>query len=235
MIKKLLPYSIKLAWQLVKRFWADVKQGRCFAYARPKEGKQNFAYCFSLRQELKPNEAKKINLLRAIQAIERVEIPSGAFFSFWKTVGRPVQSRGFVPSRSLVNGEVSDSVGGGLCQLSGLIYYACLFTPLEVVERHSHSLDIYTEETRFAPLGSDATVAYGYKDLIIRNTLPTAIRFSFELDEEFITIRLHHSEPFEANKVDFRLRELDEEQVEVAASVNGLVITHSVYQRLLTK
>lgn len=40
-----------------------------------------------------------------------------------------------------------------------------------IVERHSHSIDIYQEHERFTPLGSDATVVYGYKDLQFQNNL----------------------------------------------------------------
>jgi len=55
--------------------------------------------------------------------------------------------------------------GGGLCQLSGIIYHAVLEAGLEILERHPHSLDIYTATTRYTPLGSDAAVVYGHKDL----------------------------------------------------------------------
>ncbi|HTP30232.1 MAG TPA: VanW family protein, partial [Anaeromyxobacteraceae bacterium] len=46
-------------------------------------------------------------------------------------------------------------------------------------ERHSHSIDLYTDSTRFAPLGADATVAYGRKDLRFENTLTGLVSFGF--------------------------------------------------------
>ena len=37
--------------------------------------------------------------------------------------------------------------GGGLCQISGAIFIWRCFLQLEIVERHQHSVDIYTEKT----------------------------------------------------------------------------------------
>jgi vancomycin resistance protein VanW len=71
-------------------------------------------------------------------------------------------------------------LGGGLCQLSGLIYYVSLMAGMEVMERHPHSRDIYDDQTRYAPLGADATVAYGFKDLRVVNpySFPVCFRAS---------------------------------------------------------
>jgi vancomycin resistance protein VanW len=49
---------------------------------------------------------------------------------------RPTSARGFLPGRSLLAGELRPDYGGGLCQLSGLIYNVSLMAGLEVLERH---------------------------------------------------------------------------------------------------
>jgi hypothetical protein len=49
------------------------------------------------------------------------------------------------------------------------VYHIGIIAGLDIIERYNHSVDIYTDDTRFAPLGTDATVVYGYKDLRIRN------------------------------------------------------------------
>lgn len=68
--------------------------------------------------------------------------------------------------RNLVAGKIQGNYGGGLCQVSGLLYYIALATGLEILERHAHSIDIYAEEDRFAPLGADDTVVFGYKNFM---------------------------------------------------------------------
>ena len=69
----------------------------------------------------------------------------------------------------LHNGGFKPGVGGGLCQLSNLIYWMTLHTPLTVVERWRHSYDVFPDAERTQPFGSGATVAYNHIDLQIRN------------------------------------------------------------------
>ena len=69
----------------------------------------------------------------------------------------------------LVNGAVRPGVGGGLCQLSNLIFWMTLHTPLTVVERHRHGYDVFPDSDRTQPFGSGATCFYPYVDLMIRN------------------------------------------------------------------
>ena len=70
-----------------------------------------------------------------------------------------------------------------------------------------HSVDIYTEQTRFAPLGSDATVAYGYKDLRFRNVLPFPISLRFELGEDTLSGSVCAPVPLEPCTVEFSVEE----------------------------
>jgi vancomycin resistance protein VanW len=140
-------------------------------------------------------EAKRHNLRLAADTLQRTRITSGEVFSFARVVGPPITARGFRAGRTLVGGEVAASIGGGLCQLSGLLYVAALECGLEIVERHPHSLDIYTDATRFAPLGADATVVYGHRDLRFRNTLEVPIGFTCEVDAGQVTLVLCASQP----------------------------------------
>ncbi|MBC6993007.1 VanW family protein [Neolewinella lacunae] len=193
MMRRFIPPYVKVRLNLLKSKVHDVLKGHYFYYAKARKYNHDLINVLSLEQELKPNEAKITNLLVAIKRIESIQINPNEIFSFWHVVGEPSQKKGFVKSRSLIRGKVEDSVGGGLCQLSGLIYYLSLYASLEIIERHSYSIDIYTDETRFAPLGSDATVAFGYKDLKIRNNLNGPIRFKFELLENEIIVSLMHA------------------------------------------
>lgn len=77
--------------------------------------------------------------------------------------------------------------GRGLCQLSGLIYYISLLAGLELIERHPHSLAIYDETTGFTPLGSEATVVYGYKDLRLRNNTDAPLQFHLVFEAKKLT------------------------------------------------
>ena len=69
----------------------------------------------------------------------------------------------------LFHGKVQAGVGGGLCQLSNLIYWMTLHTPLTVTERYRHSYDVFPDAGRSQPFGSGATCFYNYLDLQILN------------------------------------------------------------------
>ncbi|SPE56614.1 putative vancomycin resistance protein [Verrucomicrobia bacterium] len=165
-----------------------------------------FPVRLSLEQRILPTDyvqAKIHNMTIGARRLENLPVPPQGIFSFWQVVGRPTRSRGFQPGRSLLGGQLRPDYGGGLCQLSGLLYYLSLVAGLEVLERHAHSRDIYDDQTRYAPLGADATVAYGFKDLRLLNTTPAPICFRVSVSPAEIACDLCSPHPIEASTVEF--------------------------------
>jgi vancomycin resistance protein VanW len=165
-----------------------------------------FPVRLSIEQRILPTDyaqAKIHNIETACKSFENLPVPPRGIFSFWRVVGRPTESGGFRPGRSLLGGELQPDYGGGLCQLSGLIYYLCLHAGLEILERHPHSRDIYAEAERYAPLGADATVAYGFKDLRVLNSLPAPVCFRVGISAEAVTGCLCSSAAIEPCTVEF--------------------------------
>ena len=230
-IKKIVPFYIKVKLQLLKRSVRDVVKGYYFNYAKRRYSTNDFSNSIALKQDLKPNKAKNKNLLRAIKSIEQIQINPNEILSFWRIVGNPSKKNGFTESRSLVNGKIENTIGGGLCQLSGLMYYISLIAQLEILERHNHSIDIYNEETRFTPLGSDATVAYGYKDLKIRNNLNCPIKFNFSIEDDTIKVMILHSSVIRHNVVQFKEVISDDNVIEVITIINNQVYNNSTYKK----
>lgn len=114
-------------------------------------------------------EGKVTNLRLAVDRLNGVLIRPGELFSYWRLIGNPSPRRGFVPGMVLHNGRVTAGVGGGLCQLSNLIYWMALHSPLTVTERHHHGYDVFPDARRTQPFGSGATCAYPHADLMLRN------------------------------------------------------------------
>lgn len=112
---------------------------------------------------------KITNLRIAVGRIDRVVLYPGETFSFWKLVGRPTRSKGYLEGMILYCGQIHSGIGGGLCQLSNLIYWMTLHTPLTIIERYRHSFDVFPDSNRTQPFGSGATCVYNYRDLMIRN------------------------------------------------------------------
>ena len=127
-------------------------------------------------------ENKKYNLLLAISKFRNLPIYPGKIFSFWHSVGNPSKKAGYRMGINIIKNKLDFDYGGGLCQLSGLLYHLSLAAGLTIVERHPHSVDLYTEETRYTPLGADATTAYGYKDLRLLNNLEIPICFRTKIE-----------------------------------------------------
>ncbi len=124
-----------------------------------------------------PLTAGKVQNLRAsCQRLDGIEIPAGEIFSFWKQLGRTTRAAGFTEGRELRSGCLVPNLGGGLCQLSGLLHAAALAAGLEVVERHAHSRTLPGAPL---PPERDATVFWNYVDL--RFTAPFAWRLETRL------------------------------------------------------
>lgn len=112
---------------------------------------------------------KVTNLKLAAARLDGVVIRPGETFSYWRCIGKPSRRKGYREGMVLRNGTVRSGVGGGLCQMSNLIYWMALHTPLTVVERHRHGYDVFPDSDRTQPFGSGATCAYPYGDLMLRN------------------------------------------------------------------
>ncbi|HML37255.1 MAG TPA: VanW family protein [Bacillota bacterium] len=127
---------------------------------------------------------KIINLKLAVKNLDGIVVRPGETFSYWKLIGKPTAKKGYVPGMVLFCGSFHMSMGGGLCQLSNLIYWMTLHTPLTVVERYRHSYDVFPDSNRTQPFGSGATCFYPYRDLMIRNDTDTEFQLSLKVETE---------------------------------------------------
>jgi vancomycin resistance protein VanW len=112
---------------------------------------------------------KIINLKIAAKRLDGILLRPGELLSYWKLIGRPTYRKGYVDGMVLSGGVVTAGCGGGLCQLSNLVYWMTLHTPLTVVERHRHGYDVFPDSDRTQPFGSGATCFYPHGDLMIQN------------------------------------------------------------------
>jgi len=84
-------------------------------------------------------------------------------------VGKPTRRKGYLDGMVLFLGHIGYDIGGGLCQMTNLIFWMTLHTPLTLIERYRHSHDVFPDSNRILPFGSGATCAYPHRDLMIRN------------------------------------------------------------------
>jgi vancomycin resistance protein VanW len=127
-------------------------------------------------------------------------------FSFCRTVGKTTSSAGYLPALELIQGELRAEIGGGLCQLSNLLFLLALDINAEIVERHRHSFDLFRDVERTVPFGCGATVFYNYVDFQFRNTLPFAVLLNVRVDPEVLHAEARAMEPL---PFDVRVYETD--------------------------
>lgn len=127
------------------------------------------------------------NLKLAINKIDGAIIMPGEYFSYWKLIGRTTYKRGYKDGVVLCsNGTFKPGVGGGLCQLSNLIYWMLLHTELTVTERYRHSHDVFPDVNRTQPFGTGTTCHYNYLDLEFKNDTSTPYQLRLYLTDEHL-------------------------------------------------
>jgi vancomycin resistance protein VanW len=140
---------------------------------------------------------KVTNLRLAIQRLDGLVIQPGETFSYWYSLGNPTKSKGYLPGLQLDQGRLKSATGGGLCQLSNLIFWISAHTPLTIVERWRHGFDVFPDASRTQPFGSGATCAWNYIDLQLKNESDQPMQLKLWLDEEFLhgEWRVQHALP----------------------------------------
>ncbi|MCX6716212.1 MAG: VanW family protein [Candidatus Taylorbacteria bacterium] len=123
------------------------------------------------------------NLKIAIDALQGTIIYPNEIFSFWHIVGDTTKKKGYVDGMLLSDGKIVRGIGGGLCQLSNLLYWLFLHSSVEIVERMHHSRDVFPDNERTIPFGSGATIFYNLIDLKVRNTSKYPIQLKLWLSE----------------------------------------------------
>ena len=120
-------------------------------------------------EDMELQRNKVVNLRLAVEKLDGVLLRPGETLSYWRLIGKPSARRGYLPGMVLFLGRIGSDVGGGLCQLSNLIFWMTLHTDLTVVERYRHSHDVFPDAQRTQPFGTGATCAYPHRDLMLRN------------------------------------------------------------------
>lgn len=183
----------KLLWLSMARKFARVRKEEplkylCFSHKTP------------LRRQLKDvdmwlQDNKVINLKLAAPKIHGIRIRPGEIFSYWRLIGRPSRIKGYAKGMVLSGGKFYPGTGGGLCQLSNMIFWMAAHSPLTVVERHRHGYDVFPDSNRTQPFGSGATCYYPHGDLMLRNDTQNTFQILVTVGEDYLEGELRSSAP----------------------------------------
>ena len=139
------------------------------------------------------NRASNVKL--AASFCHEYTLMPGEMFSYNEVVGERTPERGFLIANAYEQGEVIEAYGGGICQVSTVIFNAFLncgkVTSMNkdlvapendamfAIRRYCHQMTVSYQDR-----GLDATVDYNSKtDLIIRNDTNTPVKIMIKIDK----------------------------------------------------
>lgn len=109
----------------------------------------------------------------------------GNDFSMNAATGQRTAAKGYRTAHVIVNGELVDGLGGGVCQAGTTMFNAVLMAGLPVLERRNHSLYI-----SHYPMGRDATLNWPSTDLKFHNDSPYGIYITSNWTTSSLTFTL---------------------------------------------
>lgn len=120
------------------------------------------------------NAGRNRNIEIAVQAINGTLLSPGETFSLNETVGRRSREKGYKEAIVFVDAEKVPGLGGGVSQVTGTLFNAAALAGIMLREVNPHSRPV-----SYIPLGRDATVVWGAKDLKFKNDTDTPIYIQY--------------------------------------------------------
>lgn len=131
-------------------------------------------------------QPRVVNIHRIADMMDGVLVKPGETFSVNKWVGPRTSERGFVLAPSIGDGEMVDTVGGGISQFATTLFNCLFDAGYAIKERKAHSYWF----PRY-PMGIEATLSDPYPDLAFYNDSEAGILVKARYDKTSITVRLY--------------------------------------------
>lgn len=134
---------------------------------------------------------RSYNIRVAAAALDGLFIAPGEIFSFNEMVGPRSSETGYKNAKVIINNELVEGLGGGVCQVSSTLYNAVLLANMEILDRRNHSLPV-----SYVPPGRDATVSFDYIDFRFKNSTPRFIFLKTMVSPGRLTVKLYGSSDY---------------------------------------
>ena len=154
--------------------------------------------------------SRSANVANGCRLIDGTTLYPGEEFSAYEAVSPFSEANGYYMAGSYLNGQVVDSLGGGICQVSTTLYNAVLRSELEVTERYNHSMIV-----SYVDPSADAAIAESSgKDFKFKNSTDYPIYIEgYTTPDKHITFTIYGVENRDPN------REVDYESVVLERTV----------------
>lgn len=155
-----------------------------------RQAEEKYVLAGTCTTSFKGSSAGRINNIRiAAGNMNGYILPAGESASL-NTIFKPRNSaNGYKMAGVYVGGKVVDGIGGGICQVSSTAYNALMNAGITVTRRHTHSSPV-----SYLPLGTDAAISSGTKDLQFRNDYPHEVRLETVVEGKNLTVNVYVKE-----------------------------------------
>ncbi|MFA9377571.1 MAG: VanW family protein [Lachnotalea sp.] len=140
--------------------------------------------------------SRSANIVNGAKLINGSILLPGETFSTYKAITPFTAENGYYLAGSYLQGQVVDSFGGGICQVSTTLYNTVLRAELQVEERHNHSMIVgYVDPSADAAISESAG-----KDFTFVNTTEYPIYIESATGGKKITFTIYGCETRAANR-----------------------------------
>jgi vancomycin resistance protein YoaR len=126
------------------------------------------------------------NIHRIADILDGTVVLPGETVSVNALVGPRTLKAGFVPAPTIEDGEMVDSIGGGISQFATTLFNALFHGGYDIIERQPHSYWF----PRY-PMGHEATLSWPKPDIIFKNDTAAGLLLKTAYTDTSITVKLY--------------------------------------------
>jgi len=126
------------------------------------------------------------NIHHIADLLDGTLVKPGETFSVNQVVGPRSVKNGFRPAPSIEDGEMVDTVGGGVSQFATTLFNALFYGGYDILERQPHTYWF----TRY-PMGYDATLSYPHPDIVFKNDTDAGALIKTYYTDTTITVKIY--------------------------------------------
>jgi vancomycin resistance protein YoaR len=131
-------------------------------------------------------ESRVRNIQKVADIIDGTVLAPGEILDMNKLLGERTQERGFEPAGTIIEGELQETVGGGISQFVTTFHNTVYWGGYEIIAHKPHSRYF----SRY-PVGIEATINWPYVDYIFKNDFDTGLLIRASYTDTSITISFY--------------------------------------------
>lgn len=150
--------------------------------------KNDFGLIASASSQTTANANRNHNITITCEKINGKVLQPGESFDFNEFIGQRTPEKGYKLAGTIQDGQLKDDYGGGICQVTSMMYQSVMKSDLEVVQRNPHMWP-----SSYATAGTDAAVDWPKQTFRFTNNsgYPIAISIYWNPENSMLTSEIY--------------------------------------------